>query len=146
MKSNIRFSLFLCLRILLGALFIAASIDKMVHPAEFAKIVHNYQILPDNLVNLVAIVLPWIEAIIGLFILSGFWLPGATVLANVFLVAFFSALIYNVARGIDIHCGCFSTRVTGEPHTAWYLVRDLFFLILGSTVMIRVFRNRSAVE
>ncbi len=144
MKSNVRIALFLCLRMLLGAIFIAASIDKILHPAEFAGIVHNYQILPDNLINIVAIVLPWLEAILGLFILIGFWLPGATALANLFLVAFLSALIYNIARGIDIHCGCFSTKVTGEPHTAWYLVRDTFFLMLGSAVMIRVFRSRSA--
>jgi len=132
------------MRLLLGAIFIAASIDKIVHPAEFAKIVQNYQILPDSLINIVSIMLPWLEVLLGAFIVYGWWLPGATVLACLLLAVFWVALAYAVARGIDIHCGCFSSQTSGPTHTVWYLVRDLFFLLLGASVMIRVFmRPRS---
>jgi len=129
-------------RVFLGLLFLAASIDKILHPGDFAKIIHNYQILPDNLINIVAIVLPWLEGILGLLLVAGLWLPGAAVLANLLLAAFFSALIFNMARGIDVHCGCFSTKVTGSPQTTWYLVRDSFFLLLGLTVFFQVFHSR----
>ncbi|MGA2403965.1 MAG: MauE/DoxX family redox-associated membrane protein [Syntrophobacteraceae bacterium] len=144
MKSRAITYSFLCMRLLLGTVFIAASIDKIAHPSEFAKIVLNYQTLPGYLINIVAIVLPWLEALLGLFILCGWWLPGATVVANLLLVAFFGALAQAVARGIDLTCGCFSVKAAGSPHTVWYLARDSLFLLLGTAVTIQVFRARSA--
>ena len=126
----------------LGALFIAASIDKIANPVEFANIIHNYQLLPDSLINVVAIVLPWLEGLLGLAIMAGVLLPGAAVLANLLLLAFFSALMFNLARGLNVHCGCFTTKITGEPQTAWYVVRDSGFLLLGFFVLARVFKER----
>ncbi len=143
MKSRFSTYFFLSTRLLLGAVFIAASIDKIAHPAEFAKIVSNYQILPGYLVNIAAIVLPWLEAILGLFIVCGWWLPGATALANLLLVCFWVALAQAVARGIDLQCGCFSVKASGATHSVWYLVRDSFFLLLGTTVTIQAFRAHS---
>jgi uncharacterized membrane protein YphA (DoxX/SURF4 family) len=144
MKSRFSTYFFLSTRLLLGAIFIAASIDKIAHPAEFARIVSNYQILPGYLVNIAAIVLPWLEAIMGLFIVCGWWLPGAAALANLLLVCFLVALVQAVARGIDLQCGCFSVKAAGATHTVWYLARDSFFLLLGTTVTIQAFRAHSA--
>ena len=48
------------LRIILAVVFIYASIDKIMHPHDFAKAVFNYQILPDYLINITAIFLPLI--------------------------------------------------------------------------------------
>src|SRR5271157_3370542 len=104
MKSRLSTCFFLCARLLLGAIFIAASIEKIAHPSEFAKIISNYHILPDPMLNVVAIVLPWLEAILGLFIVCGWWLPGATALANLLLVCFLGALAQAAARGIDLQC------------------------------------------
>jgi uncharacterized membrane protein YphA (DoxX/SURF4 family) len=144
MESRLSKYFFRYARLLLGAIFIAASIDKIAHPAEFARIVHNYQILPGHLINSVAIVLPWLEAILGLFILCGWCLPGAAILANLLLVVFLGALCSAVARGIDINCGCFSVKAARSQHTVWYLARDFVFLLLGIAVTIQVFRARSA--
>ena len=125
---------------LLGVIFIAASVDKIAHPAEFAEIVQNYQILPDSLVNVFAVVLPWLEALLGILILCGWWLKGATTLANLLLVVFLGALGAAVARGIDVHCGCFSSKASGQPHTLWYFGRDIILLLLGVFVMRAAFR------
>ncbi len=143
--SPFRRYILLLARLALGGIFIAASIDKIAHPAEFAKIVHNYRILPDSAVNVAAIVLPWLEAIIGALIISGIWLPGAVLIANILLFVFFSALMYNVARGLNVHCGCFSTTASASPQTTWYIIRDSLFLLLGLIVAARVFR-RDEVE
>ncbi|MDH3555163.1 MAG: DoxX family membrane protein, partial [Deltaproteobacteria bacterium] len=51
----------LVLRIVLGWVFIYASLDKIRHPDLFAEAVYNYQLLPEVAVNLVAICLPWVE-------------------------------------------------------------------------------------
>ncbi|MGB6376886.1 MAG: MauE/DoxX family redox-associated membrane protein, partial [Syntrophobacteria bacterium] len=47
----------LVLRMVLGCVFIYASLDKIRHPDLFAEAVYNYQLLPEVAVNLVAICL-----------------------------------------------------------------------------------------
>jgi cobalt-zinc-cadmium efflux system protein len=126
------------LRLILGAVFVLASVDKILHPAAFAQAIYNYQILPDAVINLTAIVLPWLELLLGILLIAGLWLPGATVLVNLLLLTFFAALVFNVARGLDVHCGCFTTSTEGTPATAWYLIRDSIFLMLGCVLLFRV--------
>jgi hypothetical protein len=102
-------------------------------------VIYNYQMLPDSTINLAAILLPWIEAVLGILILGGLWLPGALLLANLCLVIFSSSLVYNLLRGLDVHCGCFSVSAT--THTsAWIsVVRDIAFLSLGGYLFFKAF-------
>lgn len=134
-------------RLLLGVIFIAASIDKIWHPGAFAEAVHNYQLLPEAAINLTAIVLPWLELVLGALLILGIWLPGAVLLANVLLVCFFSALLFNIARGLDVHCGCFTTSAEGDPATTWYVIRDASFLIVGGFLFYKeLVAGKSALE
>ncbi len=118
-------------RLILGAVFLYASIDKIIHPEEFAKAVYNYQILPDFLVNLTAIALPWLELILGLCLIIGMFREGSACVATVLMLVFLAAMIFNLARGLDIHCGCFSTSTEGtnDLPMAWYVFRDGLFLL-----------------
>jgi uncharacterized membrane protein YphA (DoxX/SURF4 family) len=99
---------FILLRLFLGVVFVYASFDKILRPAAFAEIIYNYQILPDPLINIASIFLPWLELLLGLLLIFGFWLPGAVLIANALFLVFFATLIFNSARGLDIDCGCFS--------------------------------------
>jgi len=135
---------FFWIRLLLGALFITASVDKIIHPEALARIIVNYQILPHVLVNVTTLTLPWLELIVGLLLVTGLWLPGAVLISNLLLFTFYTALLYNTARGLNVHCGCFSTQVEGAPNMAWYLVRDGFFLILGGTLFAATFIRRGS--
>jgi rhodanese-related sulfurtransferase len=125
----------------LGGIFAYASYDKIIHPVPFAEIVYNYQILPDLLVNLAALLLPWIELLLGLSLILAVWLPGALVISNLLLVVFFSALVFNMARGLDIDCGCFTTSIgpSSGGHMVWYLLRDGFFLLVGAFLFFSFF-------
>jgi uncharacterized membrane protein YphA (DoxX/SURF4 family) len=131
--------LFLATRIILGAIFVYASVDKILHPAAFAEAVYNYQILPDSLVNLTAIFLPWLELILGACLIAGIWMPATTLIANMLLVAFTAALLFNLARGLDIHCGCFSTDTEVGASNTWYVLRDILFLGIGAVVLFSTF-------
>ncbi len=82
-------------RLFLGVVFIVASVDKILDPAAFAQTVRNFQILSDALVNLTALILPWLELLIGLCLLFGCWLGGVTLLANGLLALFFGSLVFN---------------------------------------------------
>ncbi len=124
------------LRICLGGLFIYASLDKIAHPDLFAKNVGYFRILPLKFTNLVAIVLPWIEFISGLFLALGIFSSGAVLVLTVLLVIFLFAGIQAGIRGIDLQCGCFST--TGKVESAWWVVlRDIPFLIIAFILLLQ---------
>ncbi len=130
-------------RLIMVGIFIYASIDKIAHPAAFAKDVYNYQILPDALINLTALVLPWLELLLGLCLLIGVWMPGAVLSANGLLLVFLAALLFNMARGLDVNCGCFSAGSdTPAMSAGWYLLRDTLFLAVGLFLFYAVFLQR----
>jgi rhodanese-related sulfurtransferase/uncharacterized membrane protein YphA (DoxX/SURF4 family) len=111
---------------LVGVVFILASLHKIVSPEQFAAVVDNYRILPPWLVNIPAIIMPWLELIAGIILLSGRCRgQSALVLAGLTLV-FILAISYNMARGVEFDCGCF-----GSGHTPpWrVLLRDVGLLL-----------------
>jgi len=118
-------------RIVLGATFVYASIHKILYPAAFATAVYNYQILPGSLVNLTALVLPWLELIVGAMLLLNVWMPGAVSVATGLLAVFAGALVFNMARGLDISCGCFTTASAENDMTLLTVFRDSAFLVLS---------------
>jgi uncharacterized membrane protein YphA (DoxX/SURF4 family) len=134
------------LRIFLGGVFLYAAHDKVLNPLAFAKVVFNYQILPEALVNLAALILPFLEMLIGFCLVLGYWLPGATILSTGLLTVFISALGFNLFRGLDVHCGCFSTDSTGAPADFLTVARDVFFLGVSVILWARVFIFREPEE
>ena len=132
-------------RLILGAVFAYASFDKILHPFDFAEVVYNYQILSDALVNLAAILLPWLELFVGLFLILGVFLRGAVITCNALLVVFFVALAFNFARGLDVDCGCFtvSAGASAGESMMLYLLRDGFFLALALFLLRHTLRSRN---
>jgi rhodanese-related sulfurtransferase len=127
----------------MAGIFLYASIDKIAHPEAFAKDIYNYQILPDVLINLTALLLPWLELMLGLCLLTGVWMPGAVIIVNGLLIVFLAALVFNLARGLNVDCGCFGAGGLGPSmSTGGYLLRDMAFLALGGFLFFSVFRNR----
>jgi len=120
----------LAARVVLGCIFIVASLDKIIHPELFARTVYNYQLLPEVAVNVVALWIPWLELVAGACLLLGLWVRGSVLLLAGLLVVFLGALGFNLARGLDVACGCFSTR-SKDSVTALTLVRDSLFLLVA---------------
>ncbi|MFO7988758.1 MAG: MauE/DoxX family redox-associated membrane protein [Desulfotignum sp.] len=119
------------IRLVMAGVFIYASIDKIIHPALFAEAVYNYQVLPGYLVNLTALILPWLELILGACLLINRWMAGSSALATGLMTLFVGLTLFNLARGLDISCGCFSAAPDENPITVLTLVRDISFLILS---------------
>ena len=61
----------LVLRWILGVTFLYASLYKIIEPAQFAKIIYGYYLFPDISINLIAIILPFVEFFTGLFLILG---------------------------------------------------------------------------
>jgi len=132
------------LRLFLAGLFAYASLDKIAHPDQFAAIIRDYRLLPQAAVPFTAVVLPWLEAVLALALVLGKWREGALFLSVALLVAFFASLVANMARGLDVSCGCFSTATGSGGNMAWYLVRDGFFVLAGLAAWyLGVWRRRS---
>jgi uncharacterized membrane protein YphA (DoxX/SURF4 family) len=115
------------IRFILGAIFIAAGIPKILDTASFASAVYNYHLLPDIFINIFAITLPWLEIIIGAMLIMGTWMQGTVIIYNLLMIAFICALSFNTARGLDISCGCFSTE-PGDIIDMGTIFRDIIIL------------------
>lgn len=118
----------LACRLIVGATFLYASLDKLAHPVAFAQSVHNYHLLPLSLLHPFALFLPALEATVGVALLAGFWRRGAALLGTVMAAMFLTALGSAIARGLDISCGCFQTS-GGHTVSADLLLTDTLLLI-----------------
>ena len=97
-------------RLLLGGLFIYASLHKVMDPPDFAKIVYNYKLLPGQFLHVVAMILPWIELLAGVAIITGYGLRAGAWLIGLMVFSFILALSFNLYRCHPTICGCFSTH------------------------------------
>ena len=100
----------------LGAIFIAAALPKIADPPSFAHMIYNYRILPAGLINISALVLPWVEIVCGLALVLGFWRVPARNIIVAMLVVFIAAIAFNLARNNAIDCGCFDVSAVGKSH------------------------------
>lgn len=123
------------LRVALGAVFIVASLDKIQNPENFATNIANYRLLPYQLINLTAIVLPWLEIITGTLLVLGLWIRSAAILTCGMLVLFIFAISQALVRDLDISCGCFTTNPDDHRMTRWTLYWDIIWLGWGILVV-----------
>lgn len=135
-------SLLQAMRLVLGCIFLYASLDKIRQPKEFAEAVYNYRILPDALVNVLAVVLPWIELIVGILLVAGFLVGGSLFICVFLMTVFLGAMAVTLIRGIDVQCGCFSLDA-GEPITYLTLFRDSLILAFSAYVFRKYLKKSS---
>ena len=127
----------LAARWILGLTFIYASFHKILSPADFAKIVYGYDLFPEIFINLIAIIIPFLELIAGLALIIGVYPRSAAIVINGLLLAFIAVLAINLIRGHEFDCGCFSVNQSGYSSSPKVtLVRDVIYLALGLQVML----------
>jgi len=134
----------LAARWILGLTFIYASSYKIISPADFAKIVYGYNLFPDVLINLIAIIVPFLELIAGLALITGVYPRSAAIIINTLLLAFITLLVINLIRGHEFDCGCFSAaRSNYHSSPGVMLTRDVIYWILGIQVILFEGHRRS---
>lgn len=130
-------------RLVFGGLYTYAGAIKTIDPQGFAQSVANYRILPEVLVNPVALWLPMVEVAAGLCLILGPLALGAAALLNGLMIVFMAALGYNWHRGLDVACGCFSTAAE-KSDPAMLMLRDTGILLLGLLALVGVVRKHAS--
>jgi uncharacterized membrane protein YphA (DoxX/SURF4 family) len=121
--------LVLACRLVVGGVFIYASLDKLGHPRAFAEAISHYRLVPYSLLHLCAHLLPVVEFVLGSALVLGIGRRGAALLAGVLTVVFMAAISSALIRNLDISCGCFNTD-GGHAVGLDLLWRDAILLLL----------------
>jgi hypothetical protein len=99
-------------RWLLAGVMLFAAIPKLADPPAFAEVIGAYGLLPDFLVLPAALLLPLLELLGAILLvtgrISGLWITAALMLL------FIGVLSYGIWLGLDIDCGCFGPEDAGH--------------------------------
>jgi uncharacterized membrane protein YphA (DoxX/SURF4 family) len=124
-------------RAVLAVVFIWACVHKILDPGGFALQVATYQILPLELVNLQAIVLPWVELAAGLLLILGLWTRAAAVVTCGMNAMFIVAIAMALAADLQLQCGCFASAAAGHEMSPSLIVRDAALFAAGALLALR---------
>jgi uncharacterized membrane protein YphA (DoxX/SURF4 family) len=128
-------------QIALGAIFIAASLPKIADPPSFAHMIYNYRIVPGALVNISALVLPWLELLVGVALVLAIWTRTTSALVGGLLLVFVLGISLNLARENAIDCGCFDVSAANKSvaerlsDMRFVLLRDVGMLLMAAQVL-----------
>ena len=125
----------LVFRLFLGAMFMYASLDKINAPETFSGDIRAYQIVPFGLENSVAIILPWLELLIGIGLVIGVMVDGSALISMGLLVVFIIAISSAILRGYNIECGCGLKE--GEVVGTQKLLENTIFFLMGLFIINR---------
>ena len=118
----------LVLRVYMGWVFLQAGLSKIPDPALFAENVANYRIIPYLAINLVAIVLPWLELICAFFLFFGLRIKATATILSGLLFLFTLLVIITIFRGVSMNCGCFDA--VGEPVGWTKVIQNTIWLLM----------------
>jgi len=124
----------LTFRLFVGVVFVYASLYKIAEPELFARSITYYKAMPVSLVNLMAVIMPWLELITGILLILGVFSRSNALVIAIMLLIFIFAITQALLRDIDISCGCF--RPEGEERVGLGLLgRDIIWFFMCLHIM-----------
>jgi uncharacterized membrane protein YphA (DoxX/SURF4 family)/thiol-disulfide isomerase/thioredoxin len=100
------------LRLILGVIFIVASISKLQDIAKFVSTVVSYGMLPDVLGRLYGYLAPWVELLVGCALILGVFVRLSAAVLIPLIISFMIASSYALANAVGGTCGCFGKFLT----------------------------------
>ena len=114
-------------RFFLGSVFIYAGLSKLLDPKAFARVLSQYDLIPESLLAPVAIGLPALEFLAGLGLI--FAIRGSLSIIFGLLITFVIVLWYGILHNLNIDCGCFSPEeIKGYTSLRHALYRDIVMI------------------
>jgi uncharacterized membrane protein YphA (DoxX/SURF4 family) len=125
-------SLSFVFRIIIGGIFLISGLAKISDPIRFMLTLREFRLIPEIIVLSTAIYLPWLEFILGLFILVGIMHRTASLILSCLIGSFTLAIASVILRGIEVDCGCFGllADMLKLPDMADYkaVIRNVIFI------------------
>jgi uncharacterized membrane protein YphA (DoxX/SURF4 family) len=120
------------IRILLGSFFVFTSGQKIIEPYQnFLYVVQQYQMFPPFLEEITARVVPWVEFVLGLFLILGLWLRPTLMAMGLLITGFLVIISQALMRGIPLaDCGCFGDMITVPPQITLLFDSVLLCLVI----------------
>ena len=121
-------------RLTLGGVLFLAGFLKYDALDKSQMAVRAYEILPISIANIIGIILPFAEILMGLLLILGAGTRVMGILSALLMLVFVIGISQAWARGLSIDCGCFGGGGQVEPGTANYLpelIRDAGLAALG---------------
>lgn len=122
------------LRAALGILLLVAGVLKIGHAAALAAAIAGFRLLPAAPIPYLALLLPWFEALLGLYLALGLFTRVAAAIAALAFAAYAGAIASAVLRGIPAQCGCFGPNdpaTANWPHAGFDLGLSLIALYVA---------------
>jgi protein-disulfide isomerase/uncharacterized membrane protein YphA (DoxX/SURF4 family) len=121
------------IRVVLGAVWLWASLAKLHNPRGFVQTVRVYDATPEWLSRAIGYGLPVLEFTLAVLLILGIAVRMAAAASAVLFVVFLIGLLQASARGIKLDCGCFGGGGATDGSTSYLLdvLRDLGLLVLA---------------
>ena len=129
--NNPKIWLMMAIRFILGAIFVYSAYAKLQDSQQFAESIHGYQVFGLLISNWAAVLIPVLEGILGVLLITGIWLNETFLMTLALYLVFDLMIIQAAVRGLDIDCGCFSPS-GNSPVDAAKIIQNLVLTILAA--------------
>jgi uncharacterized membrane protein YphA (DoxX/SURF4 family) len=120
-----------------AGLLLWAGLAKAFAHQESILAVSAYDVLPEALIEPVAVLLPWVEIAVALLLIAGLFVRFAGIVTATLSAVFIIGMAQAKARGLAIDCGCFGGGGAGAGVTWWDILRDIPILLAGLYLALR---------
>ena len=125
----------LAARLILGGVLFAAGYLKIGTPDKSQMAVRAYEMLPISVANMLGLILPFVEIVIGALLILGSLTRFMAALGGFTMFIFIIAISQAWVRGLNIDCGCFGGGGAVAPGETKYLqeiLRDAGLVFLAA--------------
>ena len=123
-------------RLILGIVFIYASYSKIIDPNKFSSTIDLYKATPITINNLIALIVPWVELLIGFGLILNRSIKGSIIISIGLFITFIILLSQAYYRGFTLDCGCFGgseklSDVELRSKMSIRIIEDIIYLFMS---------------
>lgn len=129
-------------RLIIGSVLLFSGLSKILGPVEeFAVVIETYKVISPETALFIAQYLPWVEYVLGGFLILGYSTPSSALGAGALFALFLSVLTTAQLRGLNLgECGCFGRF---GPH--WSINTTIMLDTLFVALAIIIFFDKKRV-
>ena len=101
-----------CARLAVGGIFLWSAAAHLANPYYFLSTVYQYELTSAPVGAVVASVMPFLELLLAVCLLSGACPQPAWLLSSLLLLVFVGVQISALVRDLRISCGCFGPEIS----------------------------------